>query len=190
MRRARCRRVTYVSLPALAVTPDTALMARVLVQDLKQAAYQRLADPHTRPALLVLDEFAALDDPVQVTDLLRQAREARMATVVSTQHLPDAATAYALRAALLGAGLLIAHRVGHDDAQAVANVIGTESATEVTRQVEEGANTGRGSARRVDRYVVNPNVIKQLPTGQAVVLSVVGERRSARITVPAPAEVS
>ena len=111
-----------------------------------------------------------------------------MATVVSTQHLPDAASAYALRAALLGAGLLIAQRVGHDDAQAIAKVIGTESATEVTRQVEEGAHTGRGSARRVDRYVVNPNVIKQLPTGQAVVLSVVGERRVARITLPAPTD--
>lgn len=39
---------------------------------------------------------------------------------------------------------------------------------------------------RVDRYVVNPNVIKQLATGEAVVLSVVGVRRVARITVPTP----
>jgi hypothetical protein len=36
--------------------------------------------------------------------------------------------------------------------------------------------------------VVSPNVIKQRRTGQAVVLSVVGERRVARITVPAPLE--
>ncbi len=118
--------VTYISLPALAVSQDTALMARVLIQDLKQAAFLRLQQPDAAPAMLVLDEFAALDDPEQINDLLRQAREARLGAVVSTQQLPDPRTAHALRGALLGAGLLIAHRVGHDDAEAVARVIGTE----------------------------------------------------------------
>ncbi|MGH7685366.1 MAG: type IV secretory system conjugative DNA transfer family protein [Candidatus Dormibacteria bacterium] len=175
--------VTYISLPALAVTKDTALMARVLIQDLKQAAHQRLQEPTSTPALLILDEFAALDDPDQVCDLLRQAREARVATAVSTQHLPDRATAYALHATLLGAGLLIAHRCGSDDAESVAAVIGTEKGVEVTRQVDSGANTGVGSVRRVDRYVVNPNAIKQLVTGDAVVLAAVGERRVATVRV-------
>ena len=178
--------VTYVSLPALAVTKDTALMARVLIQDLKQAAHRRLQEESAPPALLVLDEFAALDDPEQICDLLRQAREARVAVLVSTQHLPDRATAYALRAALLGAGLLIAHRCGTEDAEAIAGVIGTEKGVEVTRQVEGGANTGLGSVRRVDRYIVNPNAIKQLGTGEAVVLTSVGERRVATVRVAAP----
>ena len=178
--------VTYVSLPALAVTKDTALMARVLIQDLKQAAHRRLQEAAAPPALLVLDEFAALDDPEQVCDLLRQAREARVAVLVSTQHLPDRATAYALRAALLGAGLLIAHRCGAEDAEAIAGVIGTEKGVEVTRQVDSGANTGLGSVRRVDRYIVNPNAIKQLGTGEAVVLGTVGERRVATVRVTAP----
>ena len=175
--------ITYISLPALAVSRDTALMARVLIQDLKQAAHQRLRKPKSNPALLVLDEFAALDDPQQICDLLRQAREARVATVVSTQHLPDRAAAYALHAALLGAGLIIAHRCGAEDAEAVAAVIGTEKAVEMTRQVESGANTGLGSVRQVDRYIVNPNVIKKLLTGEAVVLSAVGERRVATVRV-------
>lgn len=185
--------VTYISLPALAVTKDTALMARVLIQDLKQAAHQRLHQaPVPSPALLVLDEFAALEDPEQIGDLLRQAREAGVAVLVSSQHLPDAATAYALRAALLGAGLLIAHRCGAEDAEAVAAVIGTEKGVEVTRQVEGGANTGLGSVRRVDRYIVNPNAIKQLATGEAVVLASVGERRVATVLVasPPPAQVT
>lgn len=175
--------VTYISLPALAVSKDTALMARVLIQDLKQAAHQRLRQPAATPGLLVLDEFAALDDPDQICDLLRQAREARVATVVSTQHLPDRAAAYGLHAALLGAGLLIAHRCGAEDAEAIAAVIGTEKGVEVTRQVESGANTGLGSVRRVDRYIVNPNAIKQLATGDAVVLAAVGERRVATVRV-------
>lgn len=177
--------VTYISLPALAVTKDTALMARVLIQDLKQAAHARLQESASTPAaLLVLDEFAALDDPEQIGDLLRQAREARVATLVSTQHLPDRASAYALRAALLGAGLVIAHRCGAEDAEAIAGVIGTEKGVEVTRQIESGSNTGLGSVRSVDRYIVNPNAIKQLVTGEAVVLATVGERRTATVQVP------
>lgn len=179
--------MTYIGLPALAATNDTTLMARVLIQDLKQVAHLQLLASAPPPALLVLDEFAALDDPVQLCDLLRQAREARIATVVSTQHLPDAQDAYALRSSLLGAGLLIVHRAGPVDAEAAAAVIGTERAVEVTRQMSAGVDSGVGSIRKVDRYVVNPNVIKQLDAGDAVVLAQVAGRRVATIHV-APAD--
>ncbi len=178
--------VTYISLPALAVSQDTALMARVLIQDLKQAAFLRLQQPDAAPAMLVLDEFAALDDPEQINDLLHQAREARLGAVVSTQQLPDPRTAHALRGALLGAGLLIAHRVGHDDAEAVARVIGTERGVQVTRTLSDASEPVRRSVRAVDRYAVDPNVMKQLATGEAVVLGVAGGRRVATIRVLRP----
>jgi len=179
--------VTYISLPALAVSQDTALMARVLIQDLKQAAFERLQRREPAPAMLVLDEFAALDDPEQINDLLRQAREARIGTVVSTQQLPDPRTAHALRGALLGAGLLIAHRVGPDDAEAVARVIGTQRGVQVTRTFGDEGEASRRSVRAVDRYAVDPNVMKQLATGEAVVLSVAGSRRVATLRVLRPA---
>jgi len=179
--------ITYLSLPALAVSQDTALMARVLIQDLKQAAFERLRQPEAAPAMLVLDEFAALDDPEQINDLLRQAREARVATVVSTQQLPDPRTAHALRGALLGAGLLIAHRIGPDDADAVARVIGTERGVQVTRTLGGGGAPTRRSVRTVDHFAVDPNVIKQLATGEAVVLSVAATRRVATVRVLRPA---
>ena len=178
--------ITYISLPALAVSQDTALMARVLIQDLKQAAFERLRQPDAAPAMLVLDEFAALDDPDQINDLLRQAREARVAAVVSTQQLPDPRTAHALRGALLGAGLLIAHRIGPDNADAVARVIGTERAVQVTRTLGEEGSPPRRSVRSVDRFAVDPNVMKQLATGEAVVLSVASVRRVAIVRVLRP----
>ena len=180
--------VAYISLPALAVSADTALMARVLIQDLKQVAYERLQHDDTHPALLILDEFAALDDPEQINDLLRQAREAKICTVVSTQHLPDALTAYGLRMSLLGAGALIAHRTVAEDAETIAETIGTEKANEVTRSFEQGTNTGVGSVKRVDRFIIQPNDIKQLSTGEAVVLLSVGSRRVKRIIVQPPKE--
>ncbi len=165
------RGVTYISLPAMATTQDTALMARVLIQDIKQAAFERLRDPRPAPALLVLDEFAALDDPGQIEDLLRQAREARVAAVVSTQQLPDARTAGRLRATLLGAGLLIAHRVGADDAAAVARTIGTVRGVRVTRSYARGGEVGSRSVQTVDRFAVEPTTLQRLRTGEAVVLS-------------------
>ncbi len=183
--------VTYISLPALAVSADTALMARVLIQDLKQIAYERLQQNDTRPCLLILDEFAALDDPDQINDLLRQAREARLCTVVSTQHLPDALSAYGLRMSLLGAGTLIAHRTVAEDAIAVAETIGTETRNEVTRSFDQGVNTGAGSVRRVDSFIIAPNDIKQFRTGEAAVLISVGTRRVQHIIVhPTPGGLS
>ena len=180
--------VTYVSLPALAVSQDTALMARVLIQDLKQAAFERLQQAGSAPAMLILDEFAALGDPEQIEDLLRQAREARVSTVVSTQQLPDVRTAPALRGALLGAGLLIVHRIGAGDAAAVADAIGTERSVRVTRSFEGGEEVGRRSVQPVDRPVVDANVMKRLRTGEAVVLSAAGsDRRVATISVLPPA---
>jgi hypothetical protein len=40
--------------------------------------------------------------------------------------------------------------------------------------------------RAVDRYTVDPNVMKQLATGEAVVLSIVGGRRVATLRVLRP----
>jgi hypothetical protein len=183
--------ISYVSLPALAVSEDTALMARVLIQDLKQAAYERLRRPDPAPALLILDEFAALGDPEQVQDLLRQAREARIGTVVSTQQLPDARRAAGLRHSLLGAGLLVAHRLGADDADAVARVIGSVRGARVTRSYEHGEEVGRRTVTAVDRYAVEPDALQRLATGEAVVLSATGaERRLARIAVLRPEAAS
>jgi hypothetical protein len=179
--------VTYISLPALAVSQDTALMARVLLQDLKQAAHQRLGQPGAAPALLVLDEFAALDDPVQVVDLLRQAREARVGVVVSTQQLPDARTAASLRGALLGAGLLIAHRAGAEDADAVARALGTVRGTRVTRMYGDGEARGHRSVQAVDRPAVDPTVIKRLPVGRAVVMCTAGPARQVATVTVLPA---
>lgn len=179
--------ITYVSLPALAVSEDTALIARVLVQDLKQAAYERLRPPDPAAALLILDEFAALGDPEQIQDLLRQAREARMGAVISTQHLPDARRAAPLRQTLLGSGLLVAHRLGADDAEAVARTIGSVRGARVTRTYEHGEEVGRRSVTAVDRYAVEPDALQRLRTGEAVVLSAAGPARQVlRISVIRP----
>lgn len=166
--------VTYVALSALASSEDIGLMGRVIVQDLKQLCAQRLrmlaAGRIVRPTLVVLDEAAALDEPDQLLDLMRQSREALMPIVISTQHTPDMP---ALRKACFGAGLLIVHRVEAEDSELLAAQFGTRRGTELTHQVNyETGSSEQGTIRRVDKYNVNPNELRELSVGQAVIKTV------------------
>lgn len=166
--------VTYIALSALASSEDVNLMGRVIAQDMKQVCARRLrqlADGgELTPILAVFDEFAALDEADQFSDLLLQARQALMPTVISTQFLPETIS---LRKACLGAGLLIVHRVEAEDAEAIAAQFGTRRVTELTNQIDfETGFSEKGSARRVDKYNVNPNELRNFRTGEAAFKSV------------------
>jgi Type IV secretion-system coupling protein DNA-binding domain len=170
--------VTYIALSTMASSEDVELMGRVIAQDLKQACARRLrqiaAGDTLVPVLAIFDEFAALREAEQLADLLLQARQALMPTVVATQYLPETT---ALRKACLAAGLLIAHRVGADDAEAIAAEFGTRRATDVTQQIDyETGYSEKGSVRRVDKYNVHPNELRSFATGQAAYKSVPKQR--------------
>jgi hypothetical protein len=173
--------VTYLSLSATAASEDVELFGRVVTQDLKQLCARRLRaidrGKTVAPLLVIYDEFAALREARQVEDLLLQARQARMSIVVSTQYLPEEIT---LLRPVLQAGVLIAHRVGAEDAEVLANELGTHKVPFATAQVDFGTGVSeKGSVRVVDEYNVHPNTFRQLPIGVAVVYA----RRSARRTV-------
>jgi hypothetical protein len=177
--------VVYIALSALASSEDVELFARVIAQDEKQVAARRLRqlDSGTElvPVLTVFDEFAALNEAEQLVDFLLQARQAEMPTVISTQYLPET---FALRQACLGAGLLIVHRVAAEDAEAIAAQFGTRRATDVTHQIDYASGySEKGSIRRVDRYQVNPNELREFTAGQAAV-KMVPRRRYTIATMP------
>jgi hypothetical protein len=166
--------VAYIALSALANSEDVDLMGRVIVQDLKQLCARRLQQLaegfKPQPLIVVLDEFAALDEPEQLLDLLRQAREALVSIVISTQHMPET---FALQAACLGAGLLIVHRVATEDAQIIAAQFGTRPANDLTHQMDYANGfSEKGSVRRIDRYNVHPNEFRELTPGQVALKSV------------------
>ncbi len=162
--------VTYISLPTLASSEDVELMARVLVQDIKQIAATRIANAVNTPALLVLDEFAALKEAQQLNDLLLQAREAGIACVVCTQFLPPAAEAPLLRNALMAAGVFIAHQCGPEDADPVATLFGTETRLDPTHQIDyQTGYSEKGSVRQVHEYTVHPDLLRSLPRGKVAV---------------------
>jgi hypothetical protein len=170
--------VTYIALSALASSEDVELMGRVIAQDLKQVCARRLrqlaGDAKLHPILAVFDEFAALNEADQLADLLLQARQALMPTVISTQFLPETVP---LRKACLGAGLLIVLRVEAEDAEAIAAQFGTRRASDVTHQVDYVTGfSEKGSIRRVDKFNVHPNELRNFQTGQVAVKSVPKQR--------------
>ncbi|MBV9173553.1 MAG: type IV secretion system DNA-binding domain-containing protein, partial [Chloroflexi bacterium] len=128
--------ISYLGLPATAASEDVSLVGRVLIQHLKQVAYTALWSDASRRALLVFDEVASIGEAAQLVDLLLQAREARIAVVVSTQHLPRD---HALHSSLVGCGALLVHQVGSlSDARELAETLGTRSGTEIVRQIQLG----------------------------------------------------
>lgn len=166
--------VTYIALSALASSEDVELMGRVIAQDLKQVCARRLRQlangDELAPILAVFDEFAALNEAEQLADLLLQARQALMPTVISTQYLPETTS---LRKACLGAGLLVVHRVEAEDAEAIASQFGTRRGSEVTHQVDyETGFSEKGSIRRVEKFNVHPNELRNFDKGQVAVKSV------------------
>jgi hypothetical protein len=182
--------VTYLGLPATAASEDVALVGRVLIQHLKQLAYERLWRDAAHPSLVLFDEFASLGDATQLVDLLLQAREARLAVVVSTQQLPrDAAV---LRKALLGAGTLAVHQVGApEDAEALARALGSRSGTEIVRNVQltPAGTVLRRMLRSRESFLIAPDELMHLPIGQAAVGVRFGRQRLAVVQIEASRSV-
>jgi hypothetical protein len=179
--------VTYMGLPATAASEDVALVGRVVIQHLKQVAYDGLWSEAPHPGLILFDEFASFGDASQLVDLLLQAREARLAVVVSTQQLPRESAL--LRKALLGAGVLIVHQVGApEDADALARALGSRTGSEVSRLIHLGP-TGpvvRRLLRSRDAFLVGPDELSRLGVGEAALSVRFGQQRLAVVQVEVP----
>lgn len=182
--------VTYLALPATAGAGDVELMARVIIQDLKELCARRFAadlqGEQLRPVLVIFDEAAALRESETIVDLLLQARAAQLRCVVSLQYLPESVP---IRESCFGAGLLIVHRVTSAAANELAEQFGTRQRGEVTHQLDYATGSvEKGSLRRVDSMVVHPNKLRDMPRGYAAIRSVhSGEKTIVHVyKVPAP----
>jgi hypothetical protein len=176
----RSPHVTYISLSAMAAGEDVELFGRVILQDLKQLCAERMRalnrGEEVIPALIVLDEFAALREATQVVDFLLQAREARIPVVAATQYVPQEPS---IRSPLMSAGVLIVHRLEAEDADKIAAQFGTRTAPNLTAQVDyESGTSQKGSVRWVEEFNIHPNDLKELPIGSAAVYARLTRRRA------------
>jgi conjugal transfer pilus assembly protein TraD len=188
--------VVVFSLNASRYGQLAAQIGTLAVQDLVTVSGARLDEPaHGGPvasAMIGIDEFSAINSDL-VAALLSRGREAKMPVFVATQELVDLERASpGLRDLVLGVtAVKIVHRQEvPESARTIARIAGTEMVWDETRQIGGGLiggyDTGRGTRRRVERFVVDPNEIQTLTAGQAVVISKVrGARpRTVRVTPP------
>lgn len=169
-----------------------AQLGTLAVQDLVSASGERLRDADgrsekPRPALVGIDEFSALRSE-NVLSLLARGREAGVGVLLATQELADLDRAgRGLRDEVLGnTAVKIAHRQDVPaSAETIARLAGQIKAWDVSYQDRAGPfGTALGtstSARLVDRFAVEPEQVRTLRTGEALVI-IKSPQSSARVT--------
>ena len=169
----------------------SAQLGTLVIQDLVAAVGDRLKSSSQPQAIIAIDEFSALGAD-NVISLLARGREAGAGVVLVTQELADIdRAARGLRDQVLGnTAVKLAHRQDVPaSAETVAQMAGTETVWENTFALGSGPlgryDSSRGTRREVERYVVHPNKIKSLRTGEAVLLSGGSGNRARTVRVQA-----
>jgi len=169
-----------------------AQLGTLVVQDLISATGSRLEQlakgGEPRQATIAIDEFSGIGGD-HVIALFARGREARVAVIVATQEMADLDRAgRGVRDQVLGntAFKLALRQDVPESAQTIAQMAGTEQRWEETRQIGGTIFTGyppRGTRRESEQFVVHPNEIRTLATGQAVLISKLRGGKARTITV-------
>jgi conjugal transfer pilus assembly protein TraD len=171
----------------------SAQIGTLVVQDLVTAAGHRLTEPVVRQAMIGIDEFSALESD-NVISLLARGRESGVPVLLATQEFADLDRAgRGVRDQVSGVtAVKIAHRQEvPSSARMIAEMVGTERVWEhslgtVQHPLLGRYDSGRGTRHAVERFIIDPNEIQSLRTGEAVVITKLpsASARVARVTPP------
>jgi conjugal transfer pilus assembly protein TraD len=172
-----------------------AQLGTLAIQDLVSATGERLArgDAGGLPQAIVgVDEFSALGAD-HVMQLIARGREPGVCVVLATQELADLdRAAPGLRDQVMGTvAVKIVHRQDVPaSAHTIAQVVGTVKTWEETHQTGGRMfaryDTGRGTRRQVEHFALHPNAIKELRTGEAVLITKQPAARAQTVRVGPP----
>jgi conjugal transfer pilus assembly protein TraD len=188
------REVVLFSLNSSTYGKLASQLGTLAIQDLIAAAGDRLdrsSDGKPVQATIGIDEFSALGTE-NVVGLLARGREAGMSVLLVTQELADLDRAgRGMRDQVVGnTAVKVAHRQDVPaSAELIAEMAGTKTVWDETEQIggRLGAHGRRGTRREVERFVVHPNQIKSLRTGEAVMITKLPEASVRLMTVSPPA---
>ncbi|MDQ3767910.1 MAG: type IV secretion system DNA-binding domain-containing protein [Actinomycetota bacterium] len=200
--------VVVFSLDSQKYGETAAQLAAMVAQDLKTVAAERLVavDAGQPPpaSFVIFDEFSAVRSD-QLLGLMARARGAGLGVILATQELADLSRVDpGFTDQVLGnTNVKIVHRQDvPESAERLAGVAGTQRGWQETFQTERGrltkvgdqvvggwhgSNTGVGTIREVESYVVHPNVLKALGQGEAVLMRKHPAVDVRRVHVAAPA---
>jgi conjugal transfer pilus assembly protein TraD len=168
----------------------SAQLGTLVIQDLIAAAGERLTEPGARSGLIGIDEFSALGAD-NVIGLLARGRESGLSVILATQELADLdRAARGLRDQVVGnTAVKIAHRQDvPGSALSIAEMVGREQVWEPTYRIGTfgGNDRTRGTRRPVERFLVHPDEIKRLRTGEGIVITKTPEAQARRVRVTPP----
>lgn len=184
--------VVLFSLNSSRYGQSAAQLGTLAVQDLICATGARLEQlRHGHPlaqATIAIDEFSGIG-AAHVVSLFARGREAGVSVVVATQEMADLDRAgRGVRDQILGntAFKLVLRQEVPASADLVAQIAGTERVWEETRQIGGTVFRGfpaAGTRREAEQFVVHPNDIKSLRTGDAILISKLRGRQAQRVRV-------
>lgn len=154
-------------------------LARLFLQDIKTMSnyvqtHLPASERHFFP--IYVDEFAMVAFPAFI-DLLNKARSAKIAITIAHQSLGDLEQFGPFIASQIQDNTnikLIFRQTDPDSVNILSRMGGTYETEKLTYQTEEqiGTNvyTGVGTSRVVEKFRVDPNVIKELPRGYCALM--------------------
>ncbi len=167
--------VVYFCLQPLAFPAYASSLGKLIINDLKALASAQLEKPKKKIIYTIFDEFSVFSGE-QIINLINQGRSAGIHAVLSTQSLADIARNG--DEALLGQVLsncnnfIIQRQNYHQDAEQLANIIGTSDRFQITSQVDMRVGTsGVGSVRQSKEFIIHPDEIKRFKQGEGIVVN-------------------
>lgn len=154
-----------------------AQLGALAVLDIQSMVAKRIASGQiTRPVIVCVDEFSALEAD-QLLGLFARARSSRVAMMLATQELSDLARVregFADQILGLANTKLLMRQELASSAETLAQLAGTTTRTKRTEQTDRklliSSDTGMGTRRDVEEFVVHPNTFKRLRRGEAVLI--------------------
>jgi hypothetical protein len=154
---------------------QAALIANLIIQDLKTVSSELRRKPIDKPFQVIIDEFSAIGSE-NIVGLVNKSRDANMPVTLTTQTLADLRKfSPTLQDQLLGiVNSFIIHRANKiDDAEELAGLGGkvikkrfNEKVVYRTGLFSRGAAVGEGSIEDVEAYAIDPTEVQSLSTGE------------------------
>lgn len=173
--------VAYFSLPALEFPSMAKTLGRLIINDLKATVAKRWSKGLLTPVYVIFDEFSVFAGE-QVLNVINMGRGAGIHAVLCTQSLSDIASArnnnasHFVNQVVGNCNNFILHRQNSpQDAEMLAGVIGTRNTQEFTMQVKENEPTTMGTIKQTKGFIIHPDEIKRLGTGEAFYISKMSE---------------
>ena len=169
--------MAYFCLPALEFPSMSQTLGRLIVNDLKATMAQSLSNSNQKEVYVIFDEFSVFAGE-QVLNVINMGRSAGIHAVLSTQSLSDIASGrkenadHFINQVVGNCNNFILHRQNSpEDAEKLAEMMGTRNTLEYTAQVSQAGPTHMGTVRRTRGFIAHPDDIKSLKTGEAFFFS-------------------